>query len=49
MCWLVSTLPATTAAGGGGSIIEPAGLRIRSGLRQPALSGISSSIRLRNT
>ena len=49
MCWLVSTLPATTAAGGCGASIEPAGTMILSGFRQPALSGMSSSTRVRNT
>ena len=49
MCWLVSTLPATTAAGAVGASIDPAGVMIFSGFRQPAFSGISSAIRVRNT
>ena len=38
----VSTLPAATAAGGAGSSIEPGGIMISSGSRQPSLSGIGS-------
>ena len=45
----VSTLPATTALGQRGSSIEPGGTTIESGRRQPALSGIGSSINVRNT
>jgi len=45
----VSTLPATTAPGGAGSSSEPGGTTIVSGRRQPALSGIGSSISVRNT
>ena len=45
----VSTLPATTALGQRGSSIEPGGTTIESGRRQPALSGIGSSISVRNT
>src|SRR3546814_4714019 len=45
----VSTLPATTAAGYRGFSIEPSGMMICNGLRQPLLSGISSSTRVRNT
>ncbi|CFE02637.1 Uncharacterised protein [Bordetella pertussis] len=45
----VSTLPATTDAGGFGRSIDPSGMMISSGLRQPAFSGISSSTRVRNT
>ena len=45
----VSTLPATTAAGGRGLSMEPSGMITRSGLRHPALSGMSSSTRVRNT
>src|SRR3989304_2930057 len=44
-----STLPATTDAGGSGLSIEPAGMMTLSGLRQPALSGMSSSTSVRNT
>src|SRR5580693_1105575 len=35
-CWLVSTLPATTAAGGCGFSIEPSGTMICSGVQQAA-------------
>ncbi len=45
----VSTLPATTAAGGAGSSIELAGMRISSGRRHPAFSGIGSASSVRNT
>src|SRR5713226_6628102 len=45
----VSTLPATTDAGGRGLSIDPVGIITVSGLRQPALSGMSSSTRVRNT
>jgi hypothetical protein len=43
----VSTLPATTAAGGSGASRLPGGMITSSGLRQPALSGMSSSTRQR--
>ena len=49
MCWLVSTLPATTAAGETGASIEPSGVMILSGFSPPAFSGISSSTRVRKT
>ncbi len=49
MAWEVSTLPATTAAGGSGASIEPGGTTMRSGRRQPSLSGMSSSTRVRKT
>jgi len=42
-------LPATTAAGGRGFNRQPSGTVTRKGLRQPALSGMSSSTRVRNT
>ena len=45
----VSTLPATTEAGGFGLSIEPSGMMTFSGFRQPALSGMSSSTSVRNT
>jgi hypothetical protein len=45
----VSTLPATTAAGYSGFSIEPAGITMSSGFRQPAFSGISSSTSVRKT
>ena len=45
----VSTLPATTAAGGTGFSIDPGGTRIESGRRQPSLSGMSASISVRKT
>ena len=45
----VSTLPATTEAGGCGLSIEPGGMITSSGFRQPALSGMSSSTSVRNT
>ena len=45
----VSTLPATTDAGGRGLSIEPSGMITLIGFRQPALSGISSSTRVRKT
>ena len=49
MCWLVSTLPATTAAGDRGASIEPSGVPIFRGFRQPSFSGMSSSTRVRKT
>src|SRR3546814_14147942 len=45
----VSTLPATTEAGGFGRSIEPSGTMMSSGFRQPAFSGMSSSTMVRNT
>src|SRR5687768_4697341 len=45
----VSTLPATTEAGGFGFSMEAAGMITFSGFRQPALSGMSSSTSVRNT
>ena len=45
----VSTLPATTEAGGFGFSMEPGGMMTWSGFRQPALSGMSSSTSVRNT
>ncbi len=45
----VSTLPATTAPGNAGSSIEPGGTTMRIGRRQPALSGIGSSISVLKT
>src|SRR6476659_9289922 len=45
----VSTLPATTDAGERGLSIEPSGITMSSGRRQPALSGMSSSTNVRNT
>src|SRR5688572_11478208 len=45
----VSTLPATTDAGGFGLSMEPGGMMTLSGFRQPALSGMSSSTRVRKT
>ena len=45
----VSTLPATTEAGGLGLSMQPWGMMTFKGLRQPALSGISSSTSVRNT
>jgi hypothetical protein len=45
----VSTLPATTDAGGLGLSMEPAGMMTLMGLRHPALSGMSSLTRVRNT
>ena len=45
----VSTLPATTAAGGTGSSIDPGGTTICSGRRQPAFSGMGSAISVRKT
>ena len=47
--WLVSTLPAATAAGYSGDSIVRAGMITVSGSRQPALSGMSLSTRVRNT
>ena len=46
--WLVSTLPATTAAGYVGRSIEPSGMTISMGFRQPAFIGIGSSTMTRN-
>ncbi len=45
----VSTLPATTAAGGRGLSMQPSGTITSSGFRQPALSGMSSSTSRRKT
>ena len=45
----VSTLPATTEAGGLGLSIEPGGMMTLSGFRQPAFSGMSSSTSVRKT
>ena len=45
----VSTLPATTAAGGRGFSRQPSGTITCKGFRQPAFSGMSSSTRLRKT
>src|SRR5437764_12808671 len=45
----VSTLPATTDAGGCGLSMQPSGTITFSGFRQPALSGISSLTSVRNT
>jgi len=45
----VSTLPATTAPGGAGSSSVPGGTTMVSGRRHPALSGIGSVMRVRNT
>jgi hypothetical protein len=45
----VSTLPATTAAGYAGESMLPGGMMTRSGFRQPAFSGISSSTSVRKT
>ena len=47
--WLVSTLPAATAAGYCGDSIVPGGMMTRSGFRQPALSGMSLPTSVRNT
>ncbi len=47
--WLVSTLPAATAAGYSGDSIVLPGMTTRSGFRHPALSGMSLSTRVRNT
>ena len=47
--WEVSTLPAATAAGYSGESIVPGGMITCSGCRQPELSGMSSSTRVRNT
>jgi hypothetical protein len=44
----VSTLPATTAAGGRGLSMQPSGTMTSSGFRQPAFSGMSSSTSVRN-
>ena len=45
----VSTLPATTLAGGLGRSMQPPGMTTSIGFRQPALSGMSSSTSMRNT
>ncbi len=45
----VSTLPATTEAGGFGLSMQPGGMITSMGFRQPALSGMSSSTSVRNT
>ena len=45
----VSTLPAATAAGYCGESIVPGGMSTVSGCRQPELSGMSSSTRVRKT
>ena len=45
----VSTLPATTLAGGLGRSIDPSGITTSIGFRQPAFSGMSSSTSMRNT
>ncbi|MNL65184.1 hypothetical protein D3C87_1894810 [compost metagenome] len=45
----VSTLPATTDAGGFGRSIEPSGKMIDNGARQPSFSGMSSLTMVRNT
>jgi hypothetical protein len=45
----VSTLPATTAAGGTGFSMDPGATRIDSGLRQPSFSGMSALTSVRNT
>jgi len=42
-CWLVSTLPATTARGYCGASIEPSGMTISIGSRQPAFIGMLPS------
>ena len=42
-------VPQTTAAGDRGRSIDPSGIRMLSGLRQPALSGMSSSTSVRKT
>jgi hypothetical protein len=47
--WEVSTLPAATAAGYSGDSMVPGGMITFSGCRQPELSGMSSSTRVRNT
>jgi len=47
--WEVSTLPAATAAGYSGESMVPGGMITFSGCRQPELSGMSSSTRVRNT
>ena len=49
MAWLVSTLPATTAAGKVGLSMEPSGAIRVIGAMQPSFSGMSSSISVRNT
>ncbi len=49
MDWEVSTLPATTAAGGSGASREPGGTTMSSGRRQPSLRGMSSATRVRKT
>jgi len=47
--WEVSTLPAATAAGYRGESMVPSGMITFSGCRQPELSGMSSSTRVRKT
>jgi len=47
--WLVSTLPATTAAGYAGLSMDRSGMTISIGLRQPAFIGIGSFTITRNT
>ncbi len=47
--WEVSTLPAATAAGYSGDSMVPGGMITVIGCRQPELSGMSSSTRVRNT
>ena len=49
IAWDVSTFPATTAAGYWGFSIQPSGMIISNGFMQPALRGILSSTRVRNT
>ncbi len=49
MAWEVSTLPATTAAGGSGASMDPCGTTMSRGRRQPSLSGMSSATRVRKT
>ena len=49
IAWLVSTLPAATAAGYFGASIESSGMTMRIGFRHPSLSGMSSSTRQRKT
>ena len=47
IAWLVSTLPATTAAGATGASIEPGGITMSMGFKQPSFIGMSSSTRQR--
>src|SRR5690606_10278396 len=49
MAWEVSTLPATTAAGGSGASMDPGGTTIVRGRRHPSLRGMSSATRVRKT